>query len=207
MLGVSRGGVLPCWMQLVERERHVCSGQLLDHGQRHQRIVHALSRRSILPCWLWKQRRQRGVCCWQFLCDWERGECAVHGVPRRLVLPCWMQLVERERAVRCRQLLDCGGWIWCIVYSMCRGHVQRALRVDVGGRMPGVPRRLVLPCWMQLVERERAVRCRQLLNLRQRHQLVLQCLPRRQVLSCRLQQLEREWGLRGGKLLDVGQRH
>ena len=51
---------LPCWsvlprgLQLVERERAVCCGQLLDCGQRHECFMRALPCRSILPCWLWE---------------------------------------------------------------------------------------------------------------------------------------------------------
>jgi hypothetical protein len=90
MQRLSCGGVLPCGLQLVERERAVWARQLLDGGQRHERVVHGV------PCWH-IHREQRVSCV----------ECVL-GVPCGGVLPCGLQLVERERAVWARQLLDGG---------------------------------------------------------------------------------------------------
>ena len=176
-------GVLPCRLLIVERERRMRSGQLLDRGQWHQRIMHSLSRRSILPFWLWEQRRQRGVRCWQFLCDRQRGECAVHGLPCGIVLPCGMLVVERERVVWCGQLLDCGQRHQLILLCVWGGKVQRDERVHVSERVPVVSCGGVLLGWMQIFQRERVVWYGQLLCCGQRNQLVVCCLPRRQVLS------------------------
>ena len=113
--GVPCGGVLPCGLQLVEREWTVCCWQLLYCRERHEFSVLAMSWRSILPSRLCKQRRQWGVPCRQLLCDWQWLDCAVHGVSRWSVLPCWLQLVERQRAVWARQLLDCWQRHHCVV--------------------------------------------------------------------------------------------
>ena len=119
MPGLPCGGVLPCWLQLVERQRVVCSRQLFCCGQWHYGLVQRL------PCW--------GV------------------------LSCGLQLVERERAVRARQLLDSGQRHECFLHSVSCGDVQREQRVDCVERVLGVPCGGVLPCGLQLVERERAV--------------------------------------------------
>ena len=90
VLGVSRWGVLPCWLQLVGRKRALRGRQLLDCGQRHHCIVqfvfcgnvqyeqriHVSERVFVVPCWS--------------------------------VLPRWLQLVERERVVRRWKLLNSG---------------------------------------------------------------------------------------------------
>ena len=67
VLGVSCGRVLYSGMQLVGRERAVRGGQLLDNGQRPQRVVHAVSWWEILSRRLWKQGRQRALRCRQLL--------------------------------------------------------------------------------------------------------------------------------------------
>ena len=74
-------GVLPCGLQLVERERAVRARQLLDRGQRQERVVHSV------PCGD-VQREQRVDCVERVL-----------GMPCGGVLSCGLQLVERERAV------------------------------------------------------------------------------------------------------------
>ena len=89
-------------------------------------------------------------------------------------MPCWRVLlggllvIERERAVRARQLLDCGQRHQCSMLELSCGDVQRRRRLF------GSERVLSVPCWcvllegLQLVERERAVRARQLLDCGQR---------------------------------------
>ena len=74
-------GVLPCGLQLVERERAVRARQLLECGQRRERVVHSVSCGDV-------QREQRVDCVERVL-----------GVPCWGVLPCGLQLVKRERAV------------------------------------------------------------------------------------------------------------
>jgi hypothetical protein len=111
-------------------------------------------------------------------------------------------VVERERALWARQLLYCGQWHECSMLDVSCGDVQRGHRLYSCECLLGVPCWRVLLEGMQLVERERAVRCRQLLNGWQRQDIFMQCLPRWQILSCSLQQLEREWSLRGWQLLD-----
>ena len=89
VLGVSRWGVLPCWLQLVGRKRALRGRQLLDCGQRHHCIV-------------------------QFVfCGNVQYEQRIHVSERVFVVPFWcvllgsLQLVERQRAVWRGQLLDC----------------------------------------------------------------------------------------------------
>ena len=78
-------------------------------------------------------------------------------------MPCWgvllggLLVVERERAVRARQLLDCGQRRERVVHIVSCGDVQREHRVDCVERVLGMPCGGVLPCGLQLVERERAV--------------------------------------------------
>jgi hypothetical protein len=92
VLDVPCGGVLPCGLQLVERERVVRARQLLDCGQRHERVLHNVSCGDV-------QREHRVNCVERLL-----------GVPCGGVLLGGMLIVERERAVWCRQLLDRGQW-------------------------------------------------------------------------------------------------
>jgi hypothetical protein len=164
------GSVLPYRLQLVERERAVRCGQLLYSRQRHQRGVHGVSCGDV-------QREQRVSCV-------ER----VPGVSCGGVLPCGQQLVKRERALCCGQLLDCGERPECSVHAMScrsillnrlckqwrqRGVCCRQLFCDWqwhGRAVHVVPRWGVLPCRLQLVERERALRRGQLLDCGQRHQ-------------------------------------
>ena len=68
-----------------------------------------------------------------------------------------LQLVERERAVRCGQLLYSRQRHQRGVHGVSCGDVQREQRVDCVERVLGVPCGGVLPCGLQLVERERAV--------------------------------------------------
>ncbi len=81
-----------------------------------------------------------------------------------------------EQAVQTRQLLD--GWerhergVHCV---SC-GDVQRKQRVNCNERMPGLPSGGVLPCWLQLVARERAVWAWKLLDSRERHERILHCV-------------------------------
>ena len=127
-------------------------------------------------------------------------------------MPCWgvllggLLVVERERAVRARQLLDCGQRQECVVHSVPCGDVQRGQRVDCVERVLGMPCGGVLSCGLQLVQRERAVWCRQLLDRGQWHKRILQCVPRRSILPCWLRKQQREWGVRCGQLLRDGQR-
>ena len=93
----------------------------------------------------------------QLLCCGQRHYGLVQRLPCWGVLPCGLQLVERERAVRARQLLDCGQRHECVLHSVSCGDVQREQRVDCVERVLGVPCWGVLPCGLQLVERERAV--------------------------------------------------
>ena len=74
-------GVLPCGLQLVERERAVRPWQLLDIGQRQERVLHCV------PCGD-VQREQRVDCVERML-----------GLPSGGVLLGGLQLVERERVV------------------------------------------------------------------------------------------------------------
>ena len=71
------GGVLPCGLLVVERERRMRSGQLLDRGQRHQRIMHVVSCRDV-------QRERRVYCVERML-----------GMSSGGVLPCGLLIVER----------------------------------------------------------------------------------------------------------------
>ena len=80
------------------------------------------------------------------------------------VLPCGLQLVEWERAVWARQLLDYGQRHDRSVHCLPCGHVQREQRVYGFERVLGVCCGGVLPCGLQLVEWERAVWARQLLD-------------------------------------------
>ena len=104
---------MPCWGVLlgglldVERERVVWCGQLLDCGQRHQRILlcvcggkvqrnervhvgermHVVSRGRVLLGWMqffWRERVMRGG---QLLCCGQRNQLVVCCLPRRQVLP------------------------------------------------------------------------------------------------------------------------
>ena len=77
MLSVPCGRVLLVGLQLVERERVVCCGQLLYAGQRDERFMRALPCWSILPCRLWEQQRERGVRRGQFLVERQWRCCAV----------------------------------------------------------------------------------------------------------------------------------
>ncbi len=95
--------------------------QLLDCGQRHERILHFVSRGDV-------QREQRVDCVERVL-----------GVPCGGVLLGWMLVVERERAVRAWQLLDCGQRRKRILHFVSRGDVQREQRVDCIERVLGVP--------------------------------------------------------------------
>ena len=116
---------VPCWSVLlggllvVERERVVWCGQLLDCGQRHQRIllcvcggkvqrderVHVSERMPVVSCgrvllgWMQFFQRERVVRSGQLLCCGQRHYCRVQRLPCWGVLPCGLQLVERERAV------------------------------------------------------------------------------------------------------------
>ena len=163
------GSVLPFGLQLVERERAVRCGQLLDSRQRHQRGVHGVSCGDV-------QREQRVSCV-------ER----VPGVSCGGVLPCGQQLVEREWALCCWQLLDCGERHECSVHAMsCRSILLNRLCKQ----------------W-----RQRGVCCRQLFCDWQWHGRAVHVVPRWGVLLCRLQLVERERALRRGQLLDCGQRH
>ncbi len=76
--------------------------QLLDRGQRHERVLHSVSCGDV--------QREHRVECWS-------------GVPCRVVLPCGLQLVERERTVRARQLLDCGQRHERVLHSVSCGDV------------------------------------------------------------------------------------
>ncbi len=93
----------------------------------------------------------------QFLCCGQRHYGLVQRLPCWSVLPCGLQLVERERAVRARQLLDYGQRHECFLHSVSRGNVQPEQWVDCVERVLGVSCGGVLPCGLQLVERERAV--------------------------------------------------
>ena len=95
-------GVLPCGLQLVERERAVRARQLLYSWKRNNAFM---------------QRMPRGhVQC-------ERG---VHFCCSLFCMPCWsvllgrMQLVERKRVVRCGQLLDCRKWYKRNLHALSR---------------------------------------------------------------------------------------
>jgi hypothetical protein len=126
-------------------------------------------------------------------------------------MPCWrvllegLQLVERERAVRARQLLDCGQRHQCSMLELSCGDVQRRRRLF------GSERVLSVPCWcvllerLQLVERERVVRARQLLDCGQRRECVVQSLPRWSVLSCWVREQQRQWPLRCRQFLCDGE--
>ena len=98
-------GVLPRGLQLVERERAVRAGQLLDRGQRHERFLHCV------PCGD-VQREQRVDCVKRVL-----------SVPCGDVLPYRLQLVERERVVWCGQLLDFGQRNQLVVHCLPRRQV------------------------------------------------------------------------------------
>ena len=93
----------------------------------------------------------------QLLCCGQRHYYRVQRLLCWGVLPCGLQLVERERAVWARQLLDCGQRQERVLHVLSRGDVQREQRVDCVERVLGVPCWGVLPCGLQLVERERAV--------------------------------------------------
>ena len=79
--------------------------------------------------------------------------------------------------MRARQLLDSGQRHECFLHSVSYGDVQREQRVECVERVLGVPCGGVLPCGLQLVERERAVWARQLLDYGQRHERGVQCVP------------------------------
>ena len=93
----------------------------------------------------------------QLLCCGQRHYGLVQRLPCWGVLPCGLQLVERERALRAWQLLDCGQRHERVVHIVSCGDIQREQRVDCVERMLGVPCGGLLPCGLQLVERERAV--------------------------------------------------
>ncbi len=90
MHGVPCWGVLLGGMLVVERERVVWCGQLLNCGQRHQRIL-------LCVCGGKVQRDERV----------HVSEC-VPVVSCGGVLLGWMQFFRRERVVWCGQLLDFG---------------------------------------------------------------------------------------------------
>ena len=104
------------------------------------------------------------------------------------VLPCGLQLVERERAVRARQLLYSWKWNNAFMQRMPRGHVQCERGVHICCSLLCMPCWSVLPCGLQLVERERAVLCGQLLDCRQWYNRNLHTLSRRTILPIWLQQ-------------------
>ena len=93
----------------------------------------------------------------QLLCCGQRHYGLVQRLPCWGVLPCGLQLVEREWALRAWQLLDCGQRHERVVHIVSCGDIQREQRVDCVERMLGVPCGGLLPCGLQLVERERAV--------------------------------------------------
>ena len=84
--GVSCGLVLLGGMQLVGWERAVRGGQLLDAGQRPQRVVHAMPWREILFGRVWRQQRQRALRGRQLFCRWQRQQRSVCALPRRRIL-------------------------------------------------------------------------------------------------------------------------
>jgi hypothetical protein len=108
----------------------------------------------------------------------------MHSVSRRFILLGGLLVVERERAVRARQLLDCGQRRECVVQRVSCWDVQRGQWVDCCKRMYGVPCGYILLGGLLVVERERAVRARQLLDCGQRRECVVQPLPWRSLLSC-----------------------
>jgi hypothetical protein len=120
---------VPCWrvllegMQLVERERAVQARQLLDCGQRRERVVQSLPRRSVLSCWMREQQRQWFVRCRQFLCDGQWGQRAVQHMPCWRVLLGGLRVVTRQRALSRRQLLDGGQRHQHDVHALPRGNV------------------------------------------------------------------------------------
>jgi len=87
---------VPCWGVLlgglldVERERVVWCGQLLDCGQRLQRVLLCLCGGKV----------QRD--------EWVHVSERMPVVSRGRVLLGWMQIFQRERVVWCGQLLCCG---------------------------------------------------------------------------------------------------
>jgi hypothetical protein len=104
--GLSCGGVLPCGLQLVQRERVVCCWQLLHCRQRYECILRTLPWRSILPRWVWERQRQRDMRRGQFFGNWQWSQRAVHAVSCGGVLPGGLFVFEREWRVWSGQLLD-----------------------------------------------------------------------------------------------------
>jgi hypothetical protein len=123
----------------------------------------------------------------------------------RRVLPRRVQLAKRERALWARQLLYCGQWHECSMLDVSCGDVQRGHRLYSCECLLGVPCWRVLLEGMQLVERERAVQARQLLDCGQRRECVVQSLPRWSVLSCWVREQQRQWPLRCRQFLCDGE--
>ncbi len=88
-----------------------------------------------------------------------------------------MQRVERERLVFRRQLLDCGQRHERGMHFVPCGHIQREQQFYGFECVLVMCYGSVLPCGLQLVERERAVSARQLLDYGQRHERGVQCVP------------------------------
>ena len=146
-------GVLPCRLQLVEWERAVLCGQLLDCRQRYQLVMQRLSRWKILPWGHQQLQWQRSVPCGQLLCyrRWHDGR--LQRLPCWGVLPGGMQLINWKRAVWSRQLLYCGQRYERGLYRVSCGHVQRDEWVLGSERVLGVSCGSVLLCRLQLIER------------------------------------------------------
>ncbi len=106
MHGVPCRGVLLCGMLVVERERVVWCGQLLDCGRRHQRVllclrggkvqrdewVHVSERVPVVSCgcvllgWMRFFQRERVVWGGQLLCFGQRNQLVLFRLLRRQVL-------------------------------------------------------------------------------------------------------------------------
>ena len=176
------------WMQRVERERAVCGRQLLDCGQWRECVVHSVSCRRVLLVGLQLVERERVVRCGQFLNIGQWYQFVMQCMSCWGVLPCGLQLDKWERAVRARQLLYSWKRNIAFMQRMPRGHVQCERRVHFCCSL------FCMPCWrvllgrMQLVERERVVRCGQLLDCRQWYKRNLHALSRRTILPFWLQQ-------------------
>ena len=129
-------GVLPGGMQLINWKRDVWARQLLDCGQRHERVL-GVSCGSLLLGTLQLIERQWAVLCGQLLDLGQWCKRGLHALSGRPILPIRLQQQRGQRTVWFGQLFCCR--------QRHHSHMQclSCWRVLLG--------------WMQLVERKRVV--------------------------------------------------